>query len=82
MTHIEKNLSLLRRSNKRNQIFTQKDISKLSGISQTHISRLENGKETARLYDIIFYSHFFYVSADDILFKRYNEWTKQFENPD
>ena len=82
MTHIEKNLSLLRRSNKRNQTFTQKDISELSLIPQTHISRLENGKESARLVDVMFYSRYFDVSIDDIVYKEYNPKTKKFEYPD
>ena len=79
MSHIEENLKLLRRFNKYKSVFSQKDISKMSGISQTHISRLENNIEHATLTDIIFYSKFFKVSTDDIIFKKYNQKTKKFK---
>lgn len=82
MRQIEENLLLLRFYNKKFKWFSQKDISKLSRIPQTHISRLENGIDLARLEDIMFYSIFFEVSTDDILFKKYNIETKKFEYPD
>lgn len=78
MKNIEDNLFYLRLFNKREKPFSQKDISEISGIPQTHISRVEKHKELPRLIDIIFYSKFFGVSADDIIFKIYNPETRQF----
>ena len=80
MQQIGKNLYFLRISNKTNKFYSQKDISELFHIPQTHISRFENGKEIVRLLDIISYSIFFDVSTDDIIFKKYNSYTKEFEN--
>ena len=79
MLNINKNLYFLRISNKKNKSFNQKDISEVSRIPQTHISRIENGREFARLNDVIFYSRFFDVSIDDIVYKEYNPKTKEFE---
>ena len=78
MKYVAKNLRLLRHFNKMNKFFSQKDISEISKIPQTHISRFEAVQESVRIYDLMFYSKFFDVSADDILFKDYNPETKKF----
>lgn len=78
MKYVAKNLRLLRHFNKMNKFFSQKDISEISKIPQTHISRIESLQENVRIYDLMFYSKFFDVSADDILFKEYHPETKKF----
>lgn len=82
MLQIAKNLMYLRYFNKYEKFYSQKEISIISRIPQTHISRIENNKETPRLTDIIFYSYFFKVTTDDIIFKKYNPETKEFEERD
>lgn len=76
--NIQKNMYWLRYYNKQNKFFSQKEISQLLKIPQTQISRIENGAEP-RLYDVIAYAIFFKISTDDLIFKKYNIETKEFE---
>lgn len=75
MLTINKNLYFLRIINNR----SQKSLGVDGGISQTHISRIENGIDFPTLNDVMFYSRIFDVSIDDLVYKEFNPETKKFE---
>ena len=70
MNILNENMLNIRHFNKHYNHYTQKDISEILNIPQTQISRIENGN-VPRLYDVVKYAHFFNVSIDDLIFKKY-----------
>lgn len=78
MHQLNENMFIIRHFNKRNQKYTQKDLSEILNIPQTRISRIENG-DIPKLYDVIKYADFFNIKIDDLIFKKYNRNTKNFE---
>lgn len=78
MIKLNKNMMKLRCKNKHNQYYTQKELAKILNITQTQISRIENGR-TPKLTDVISYSIFFEVTTDNLIFKEYNIESVKFE---